>query len=78
MDLIDGHTLPDLYPIDWVNNVDRDGLITWILISINRNGANIRNGGCISVMNFLEVNGQDWLKSYLEEQIMVLKITGIQ
>ena len=41
MDLIDGHTLPDLYPIDWANNVDRDGIIILIPTRLRENGKSI-------------------------------------
>ncbi len=78
MALENGVLLPNLSHKELENNVDKDGTIIWTLKLIKINGANNNKLYYSYFTHYMEANGLTWLNFLLKEQIMVLKIIGIQ
>lgn len=77
MDLKSGLLLLNTSLEELANSVVRDGIIIWIQRLINNHGEMMKNGYCFYVIASKEINGQKLHNIFQEEQIILLKITGI-
>jgi hypothetical protein len=67
-----------MYLIGKESNVEKDGLIILTLVSIKDNGHLIKNGFYFYFIHAMVINGQKYLKTCQDVQIIISKIIGIQ